>query len=321
MDGGVFKSVDRGGEWQHTVAVPTPAGVKNFASANVRTLAIDPQDHLAVYAGTEENGLLYSFDGGQSWKQAKDVSAGFVTAVAVDPNDTCAIYASVSHRIVKSTDCNRTFKEVYREPSEQTLITALAIDPFDSRRIYAGTIKGTLLKSADGGRTWTHEALLSRARVVDILPDPRKEKVRYVALAGRGIWKTENGGAAFAELKNELKPIKGAGEIQRLILDPATPDGLILAAKHTIAQSRDGGKTWKALTLISPESVEIYTVAVNPADSSHLYYGTSTTFYRSFDGGQTWSTKKLPTSRAASALIVDPEEQSTIYLGAREVKK
>lgn len=320
-DGGVFKSINRGEEWQHTVAVPTPSGVKNFAAANVRTLAIDPQDNLAIYAGTAENGLLYSFDGGQSWKQAKDIAGGFVPAVSVDPEDKCTVYAAVNHRMVKSTDCNRTFQEIYREPSEQTYITALAIDPFNTRRIYAGTVKGTLIKSVDSGKTWTHEALLSRNQVVDIVPDPRAEGVRYVALRGRGVWKTADGGKNFSDITEALKPIRRAVELQRLIPDGSALNGLIFAAKHTIGRTADGGRTWEEFTLISPDSVEISAIAVSPKNSAQIYYGTATTLYRSSDGGKSWSTKKLPSSRAASALLVDPEDPETIYMGVKEIKK
>lgn len=318
--GGVFKSVDQGQEWQHKVAVPTPAGIRNFGGANVVTLAIDPQDHLAIYAGTRENGMFYSYDGGELWHQPKDIASGFVAAIAVSPENKCTIYVATGNRILRSTDCSRTFEAIYNAPAPDAFISAIAINPFNPAIIYAGAVKGTLLKSADRGNSWANKGNL-KGRIVDVVPDPRNSSVLYVAVAGRGVWRSDNGGETFIDTSEAMKTIKDAKDVRRLVADSATASALVLASRNKLLRTTDGGASWTALPIISPETVELSTLAVNPRNSKEIYYGTATTFYRSLDGGQQWSTEKLPTGRTATALLVDFQEPKTIYLGVTEIKK
>ena len=63
----------------------------------------------------------------------------------------------------------------------------------------------------------------------------------------------------------------------------------------------------------------IRTMAVNPLDAKQIYYATNLTFFRSVDGGVTWSNKKLPTSRGASAIVIDYKNPNNIYLGVNVI--
>lgn len=318
--GGVFKSVDRGAQWQQKTAVPTAAGVKSFGGANVTSLSVDPQDRLAIYAGTRESGMFYSYDGGESWRQPKDIAAGFVSAVRVDPKNKCVVYVATGNKILKSVDCSRTFESIYNDAVPTTFVSALAINPFQSNLLYAGTTKGALIKSTDGGNSWSIQGNL-KSQIFDIVVDPRNSSFIYAAVKGKGVWKSTDGGTTFLDSSSELRKIKEGLDVRRIIVDSATPQALLLASKHKVSRSTDGGTTWTALPIISPETVEILALAVNPRNSSEIYYGTATTFYRSVDGGQKWSTEKLPTRRQASALLVDPEQAPIVYLGVLEVKK
>ena len=320
--GGVFKSVRKGDQWQHVVAILTSVGVKNFGGANVTAFAIDPQDHLAVYAGTRENGMFYSFDGAASWQQpkTKELATGTVAAIAIDPRNKCTVYAATGNRIMKSTDCNRSLELIDNESAPLTSVSALTISPINSRTLYAGTSKGAIIKSMDGGDTWSILANV-RNKVVDLVVDPRVPSTVYAAISGRGVWRSIDDGKTFSDMTNNLKSVKDGKEVRRLLIDSATPGALLLASKYKISRSLDGGVTWSALPIRSPETVDIFSLAVNPKNSKEIYYGTATTFYRSLDGGMQWSADKLPTKRIASALLVDPEVSETIYLGVLEAAK
>ena len=101
------------------------------------------------------------------------------------------------------------------------------------------------------------------------------------------------------------------------------PDGwgtILSASKYGILVSGDSGTTWQPLTLLTaPGRVDIFSVAVNPKKSEDLVYATATTFYKSNDGGRSWESKKLPTSRAASVLLVDAGDRNTIWMGTRKL--
>lgn len=320
--GGIFKSVNKGEKWQQKAVVPTAAGVGNFGGANTTTFAVDPQDHLAIYAGTRENGMLYSFDGAESWRKVedKDLATGFVAAIAVDPRDKCTIYAAAGNRILKSTDCNRTFEPIYNEGAPMTYMSALTAHPVSSLILFAGTSKGAIMKSTDGGNTWSIQANL-RGRIIDLIVDVHALSTVYASIEGRGVWKSTDEGRSFKDMSEGMKQIKDAKDVRRLVLDRATPGALVLASKNKVSRSTDGAATWTALPILSPETVEIFSLAVNPKSSRELYYGTATTFYRSADGGANWSADKLPSNRQSSTLLVDPENPSIIYLGVLEIKK
>jgi len=320
-DGGIFKSVNGGEDWLQKSNLYTSAGVKDFKSANLIGFVTDPQDHLAIYASTQQNGMFYSYDGGESWRQPDVIKAGFVADIAVDQNNKCTVYVATINRILKSTDCNRTFEEIHRESSDASYITAFAISPFNSAVLYAGTIKGGLLKSIDAGKTWVLEQKFADRKIIDIILDNKTPAVRYVALYGRGVWKTQNDGSSYDELSEGLRAFTGGTDVRRLIMDKNNSSTLLLATKNKLLRSADGGISWEKLPIISPESIDILTLAVNVADFKGVYYGTATTFYKSNDEGQSWSTKKLPTSRAATALFVDPKEKNTIYLGVTKINK
>ena len=73
IDGGIFKTANKGVIWQQKVLIPTISGrPANFAGVNVASLAMDPSDPNALYYGGVGSGLLYTYDGGNTWQKAKD---------------------------------------------------------------------------------------------------------------------------------------------------------------------------------------------------------------------------------------------------------
>ena len=320
-DGGVYKSINNGQEWAQKSVVPMASKATIFGATNIRKLSYDPQDSNAIYASTRENGMFYSFDGAESWKRPAALVEGFVADVVVDYSDKCNIYVAFGHRILKSTDCNRTFQEVYRETADTIYITALAVDPFDNKHIYAGTINGALIESLDSGKTWGKKQAFSKNQMVGIVFDKKNKSVIYIGFASNGLWKTTDGGESFVDLSKGFKDKKGGSDIRGIVIDPEDSNRIFVHTKTKIMKSGNGGVDWEALPIISPANVEISAFAINPQSTKDMYYGTSTTFYRSQDGGATWSTKKLPTTRAATAILVDFKNPSVIYLGSTKIDK
>ena len=87
-------------------------------------------------------------------------------------------------------------------------------------------------------------------------------------------------------------------------------------------RSKDGGATWEIVNLIpGPKDTVITAVGVNPKNSQEIYYTTGTTLVKSSDGGRTWSSLKLPFTRTANRIAIDPQETNKVYLAAFYVKK
>lgn len=319
-DGGVFKSADKAENWQQKVAL---AATKPSAIANVNvvTMVFDPGDSRTIYLGTTDNGLFYTLDGGDSWMQAGALSSGRINAVTVDAKNKCNVYASMGNRVFKTSDCTRTWQNVYVDTRGDQSVTALASDSYNPSIIYAGLSGGDLIKSTDAGGSW---AVVKRFEnnVAEIIVNYYDTRILYVGTLNRGIWKSTDSGANWTDLSENLNQYNGARDFKRLVINFTEKDSLLLASKYGLLKTTDGGTGWKPISLLTPPgSVDIYSLAVNPKNSNEIYYGTISTLYKSSDGGARWVTRKLPTTKAATFLAVDPQNENIVYLGTTKFKQ
>lgn len=319
---GVFKSFDKGNAWVQKNLFVYSGGAGNISGINVTSLTFDPQDNKAIYLTSDSQGLFYSYDGGDSWQKAGGVKNGAIASVAVDPRDKCTIYATFAGSILKSTDCNRSWSEVYIDTRNgKANVTALAIDSFNNNMIYAGNSVGDVLKSINAGGEWQVLTRLNDS-ITKILIDPKNTKIVYAATKGKGIFKTQNGGADWLDLNTSLKSYSAALEYRSLVFDLSQPDSLLLVSKYGLLKTNDGGTTWTPIKLITPPaSTEIYSIAINPQNSNEIYYSTATTFYKTTDGGQNWITKRLPSNATATYMTTDPNNPSILYMGMSNLSK
>ncbi|WKZ29514.1 MAG: hypothetical protein QY323_02185 [Patescibacteria group bacterium] len=319
-DGGVFRSSDRGAKWQSKSAIATVGQARNFANANITALAFDPADKKAVYAGTE-GGLFYSYDGGESWQGAGALGAVRVNSMAVSPADKCTVYVATGNRVMRTTDCSRTWENVYFDSRPNTRVNSVVIDHFNPMSIFAATSQGDLLKSGDAGGSWTPIHRFEN-EVRQLLPTASDSRVMYVGTRNRGVWKTTDGGATWVDLSPGMGEYAGALDSVLIAEDVARGNTVITASNYGLLRSTDGGTTWTPITLLTPSgSTVIYSLAVSPKDSNFIVYGTLNTLYRTVDGGAKWTTSKLPTTRASTNLLIDPTNDSTIFMGTTLFKQ
>jgi photosystem II stability/assembly factor-like uncharacterized protein len=149
-----------GGRWQVDTVLDGPAPV---------TLAADPNDPTIIYAGTQGHGVYRSADRGRRWS-ALGLSGRVVKSLAISPHDPGVIYAGVKPAAVyKSVDGGRNWPELkgFRrvpnrwwwfspaEPPFRAYVNALAVSPTEPDVVLAGIEFGALVRSEDGGRTWS----------------------------------------------------------------------------------------------------------------------------------------------------------------------
>lgn len=317
-DGGIYKSTTYGKDWKQKTAILSVGGVvRNFSSSDILYIAQDPSDELAIYAGSEKDGLFYSYDGGESWQKARSLGNRMINIVAVDPKNKCIIYAVSGKQLLKSSDCNRTFAEVYRDASD---ITAFVVDNYNSSVLYLGTSKGTILKSQDGGVSWRSIKDFG-GKIISIVLNPNNTREIYVAALRKGLWFSQDSGQNWKEIGLELKKNANALEFRKLDIVISNPQVLYLASKYDIYRSDDKGETWTLLPLTTKtRTVEIYAFGIDPRNANNIYYSTATTFYRSQNGGQSWSTSKNPSSRQPSYILVDFAKPGNIYFAVNKIE-
>jgi len=321
VDGGVFRSTDKGESWLQKAIIPAPTGNKSFAGVNIVTIVLDPQDNRTLYLGTEGEGMLVSYNGGESWFQPERMNRGTINAIAVDPKSKCTIYVGAENKIYKSIDCGRFWTNIYFDSRLDKLITNIAIDNSNPAIVYAGISSGDLIKSDNAGGTW-NTIKRFEDKIVKIIIDKFDSKNVYIATQGRGIYKTTDRGSTWVDLNRDLNQYPGSFEFMNLIQDQTQRDSFLLVSKYGLLKTVDGGTSWQAMALLTPPgSAVIYGSAINPQNNKEIFYTTATTFYYTADGGITWKTKKLPTSRLANYLLIDPVNPNVIYMGTKYIKK
>ncbi len=324
--GGVFKSVDKGEKWTNASVIATANGKQsNFSTLNVASMTIDPSDNKAVYFGSVDNGLLYTYDSALTWQLSKELGQGTVAAISVDPKDKCTIFASKNNKIYKSTDCNRSWKQVYQDNDQTMIINKINVDPYNSNIVYAIISRGDLIRSLDGGNAW-QVVYRFGAKMTKIVVNAKNNQEIFAVTHQKGIFKTTDGGknwSRMVEVDVALKDNDMKFDVRDfLVIDNDKGRSIYLATSYGLLKSTDNGITWSRIGLITPEAkATINAVAVNPGNTEEIYYVTDSTFYKSTDGGNTWKTVALPSSRAGKILMVDQKEPNTIYLGVVELKK
>lgn len=317
---GVFVSEDTGETWKQISSLPTLDGVKILSGADVYRLIGDQNDPEAIYWLSRAGGLFYSYDAGRSWRSTTGaLSKGFVYALAVHPKERCTIIASNGSEAYMTTDCMRSWKEVYRETRVDARVNGLEYNPFEPHQIFMSVSSGDLLESPDNGASWRVVKRFYR-QIAQIEVDPLQKGYLYAASRKDGLYRSRDGGVSWDELEDTMKAFPDADEYRRFALHPSTPGTLYWISTYGILVSDDSGDSWVPMDLITPPgSAQIYGFAINPNNTNEMYYtatiNSRSTLYKTADGGGRWVTERLPSGQLPTALRVHPTNGNVLYIG------
>ncbi len=142
---GIYVSTNRGDQWRL-------AGLKG---RGIRVLAQDRLNPKLLYAGTEEDGVVISVDGGGRWKSSvSGLHHKTVYAIVPDPTDSRTIYIGThGGGVYKSIDGGTTWHQSSKGLTNLD-VHSLGVLPSNPSIVFAGTLNGGLFRSTDGGSTW-----------------------------------------------------------------------------------------------------------------------------------------------------------------------
>jgi hypothetical protein len=290
---------------------------------DVRCLAADPHHPQLLYAGTQGQGVLRSQDSGKTWHPA-GLAGQIVKSIAVSafPDGNAAeqgvVFAGTKSppMIFMSSDGgeNWTECEAFRripsrwfwfspaEPPFTAYVQGIALSPQDPQVILAGIEYGAVVRSQDGGKTWS-----------DHRPGAVRDCHSITFHARNGEWAYEGGGTgpAFSRDGGKTWRQPGNGMDRRycwaVAADPVHPEVWYVSASPgpNKAHSRDnaqahifrsvGGAPWEKLSggLPQPLNAMPYALVTDPSVAGHVYAGLSNgDVWFSEDYGNHWG--KLP---------------------------
>jgi uncharacterized repeat protein (TIGR01451 family) len=204
-----------------------------------------------------------------SAQQRFGAMSGRIGALAIRPSNGQIILGAAQGGIWLFDAASGTWSMKTNDQETQS-IGALDVAPSNDAIVYAGTGEGALsgdsyfgngvLKSTDGGNTWTHvsdDKFFPGVAISRILVDPADPNHVYAAsLRGRGgarrtspptnpdkfgVWESKDGGVTWKQIQ-KVKDTLGATDLE---LDPKNTKVLFSSFwGDAIYKSTDGGKHW-----------------------------------------------------------------------------
>jgi photosystem II stability/assembly factor-like uncharacterized protein len=275
-------------------------------------VTVDPSNAHTLYAGTYGYGLFRSTDAGATWSEA---NAGMhsvgINAIAIDPVLPRVIFAGTnSLGVFKSTDAGATWNRLSDGYAGGGLIRAVAIAPTSpTQSLYATDLNSGVFVSPDSGVTW------GRARWFRPFPGalafhPEHAEIAYASAVGGGVFKSTNGGQSWTAVNTGLDNLDTDG----LILDPANPETIFVAAGQAIYRSDNAAQTWTRMRT----SFRSRALAISSQGSAKgTWYAGGGGMFKSTDAGHTWTAiaDGLPSPVLIRSLAVDPSHPEVVYAG------
>jgi hypothetical protein len=299
-------------------------------------VAFDPFHPGVVLSGGDVSGFQRSTDGGQTWRTA---NAGLtvrqqlaVASILFSPNVPDRVFAAVgdagtSGGLLVSDDGGQTWAlrsgvprfaggnaKTVGMPAEHPRSTGNLLVEDAVGMLYAATFKDGLMRSADGGATWT---TLGLAGV----------HLRTLAGAGVGVLYAGSYGEGAYRIDDTVDgvTITPLGSSPRVVEELATSGSSVFAAAGTagLYRSDDAGATWQQLGSSQLATTADWTaIAVGrdcTANSTVVLAGAlgpgADDVVRSVDGGSSWTS--LTGDPAAIKTTVGGPSGATWWLASR----
>jgi photosystem II stability/assembly factor-like uncharacterized protein len=297
--GVVYRSVDAGATWSLLSQDLPP-------DAEIRSLLIPTGKTPALLAGVDlpavETGVFRSTDGGTSWtRNVQGLTASVVTSIAVDAEDSNTLWAAANFVLFKSADRGRTWSQIPEpRPAVAVYDRWVGTSPVDPQTVYLGRYDGQVLRSRDGGETWSVAGNPSSGLMM-LKADPLDAATLWAGGADGGLRRSTDGGDTWSTLSG----LASGGYFQDLAFSPTSPSTLYaggqFAAKVWFLRSTDAGADWDPIQ--QGLAAGINSIAVDPLHAETVYSVSGNVIYKTIDGGNTWTLIESPVPNQTVQLV------------------
>lgn len=315
--GGVFRK-NGSGPWER-LGLPD--------AIQVQAITVHPERPEVIYAGTDL-GLYRSRDAGDSWQRLDTPEGLQIWSVYVHPRDSRLMFAGTSPLgVLRSQDAGETWQlmPVRIAPRLKMAfacrVMRFATHPAQPSHLYAALEVGGVMRSHDGGESWTDcaEELVSlaqrhphlRSRIqsdtdTEGMLDAHAVGVSAaqpgtVFLALRmGMFRSTNGGSAWADMEvGRFSPLTYARDIRVSPHDAKVLFTCLSPASRSedgsLYRSHDVGETWARIDRGIKARATMMSVAIDPRDPAGIHcISRCGQVFSTGDGGTSWHESQLP---------------------------
>ena len=334
---GIWKTDDDGATWQVIW--------EHMPSTSIGDIAVAPSNPDVVWVGTGEAnifrasmagvGIYKSTDAGKTWQHMGLTDSQTIARIVVHPTNPDIVYVAASGHewtdnetrgVFKTTDGGRTWSKIlYKSP--RTAAIDLVMHPGDPNTLYAATWQrirrkwsdprvepgyneSTIMKTTDGGRTWTDvsqglPAAQFRGRIgIDI---SRSKPDTLYALVDN------------YEIGREARP----GQRDAYGRPMPADQGFIKGAD--VYRSDDAGKSWRQTSRQNQAMVDYLNnnqsgtygwvfgqIRIDPTNPETIYI-LGVPLSRSTDGGKTFASFAQGVHGDHHGMWIDPANTNIIY--------
>ncbi len=255
----------------------------NNIGGRTLAIAIDPTDTATIWLGSASGGLWKSTTGGTGLNAWTYIPTGFpvrgITSIAINPNNHNEIYIGTGETYTYGSAVNGLIQRPTR-----------------------GSAGIGILKTTDGGLTWTHSlnwSYNSVRGVWDFKINPLNPSIVYAATT-EGVYKTTNAGATWNLSLNQLMVMDlEIDKVDTNIIYAGVGNGS--SPNKGIYKTSNSGATWAVLTNGLPPNTHTgrITITAYPGNNNRIMavigelYST-VGVYESTNQGVSWVAKNSP---------------------------